>query len=456
MDHFSKLDDNIDNSDNDASHDIDEGGELDIEEEISLDENDNDVTFAFDQDEEFNNEDENETVNESDSQSSDFLIEPFWKDILKPNENEKKSILSLDFNNGLLVAGGEDDKGYLIHTDDSINPVMNIEEFKDSVISVKFSPDGNLIAMASLDGQLKLLDRNGNLVHTFEIDSDMNWIEWHPKGKAIAVGASDGSTWILNAVNYTCLYIIPPFSTDNQCGTFTQDGSRLIVASKGIIIIFDIRSGERFLVYKFDSLSTDEFTFIQVHSTLSLFALGTDSGKIIIASTLNQQIIKILEDHTDSIESLIFSLKNLYSCSMDGKVNIWDVSKFDLKITLNHRKSILLPLTSSPSLDSTMMNEEGQDRREYNFEEGVNQMFLLSNKTIVTTGTSGCIRVWDLLTCAITKEYQYLPNTPCMSLVKGGEIKNGEIKERTTNGTLNETILWASFNDGVILSFKVK
>jgi len=406
----------------------DEDGKFDEEEEFIIEEE-----ISLDEDRPYLESEGSDQENDIDEKSYDSFLEPFWRDIVRPNDQEDKAILSLDINNGLLVAGGEDNRGYLMHPNDHINSIISVEEFKDSVIFVKFSPDGNLVAMASLDGQLKLLNRKGELVYTFEIGSDINWMEGHPKGKAMAVGVSDSSTWVLNMTNYTCLYVIPAFSTNNQCGSFTIDGSRLIIASNGIIVIVDIRSGERIMTYKLDSLANDEFTFVQVHPTLNLTALGTDSGKIVILSTLNQQVIKILNAHKDSIESLIFTSKNLYSCSMDGKVNVWDVNLFELRSTLVHKAT-----------DDNVDNENNSDhenKKKKKRQLGISQMLLIPNKFLVTTGTDGCIKIWNPSSCNIIKEYHYHKDTPCMSLVKSGE-------------GMNDLLFWASFNDGVILSFK--
>ena len=74
----------------------------------------------------------------------------------------------------------------------------------DSVNFIKFSFDNKYMLTASVDGTINifLVDKNFELINTIkDQESEINWVEWHPKGPVFALGTAEGSIWVYLASN---------------------------------------------------------------------------------------------------------------------------------------------------------------------------------------------------------------------------------------------------------------
>lgn len=133
---------------------------------------------------------------------------------------------------------------------------MDLVGHKDSVSSLAFSSDGQLLASGSLEGLTQIWDiSSGSLkctlegpqggievrceaivsyfltLYFFEIYEDVTfqWVRWHPRGHVVLVGSEDSTVWMWNADRGVYLQMFTGHAGSVTCGDFTPDGMRLFI-----------------------------------------------------------------------------------------------------------------------------------------------------------------------------------------------------------------------------------
>jgi len=108
---------------------------------------------------------------------------------------------------GVVISGGGDDKGYLWkyssvneNENESGKGIVSFQELgghTDTVTSVGFSHDGEIAYTAGYDGLVRLWAVDtGNFIVSLDGPQDVEWAQWHGKGRAIIAGSSDGTVWM--------------------------------------------------------------------------------------------------------------------------------------------------------------------------------------------------------------------------------------------------------------------
>ena len=109
-------------------------------------------------------------------------------------------------NDGTVITGGGDDKGYLWKYDtnntvaegsEAILSMVELGGHTDTVTSVGFNFDGTKCLTASYDGTVRTWSAaTGELLVVMDGPEDCEWAQWHTKGNAIIAGSKDGTIWM--------------------------------------------------------------------------------------------------------------------------------------------------------------------------------------------------------------------------------------------------------------------
>jgi WD40 repeat protein/tRNA A-37 threonylcarbamoyl transferase component Bud32 len=257
--------------------------------------------------------------------------------LLKTLTGHTNGVESVSFSpDGKYLASGSRDGIIKLWNVSDGSLIRTFEGHNDSVHSVSFSPDGRYIASGSDDKTVRLWDTSsGVLVKKFKNHKGSVYqVVFSNDGRYLFSGGSDKKINIwdvnekkhINNINADIIIDYIALSTDNNY---------LIIGDKGgIIKVWDL-FGKVFL----KTVSNDS-TIISISDNGEYF-ITKEANKIKILNTLNQNIIRTIDDNNDVISALLsknnefillVGFKNMYlwSLSLNSIIKTLEV---DNKIT---------------------------------------------------------------------------------------------------------------------------
>lgn len=244
----------------------------------------------------------------------------------------------------LVASGGMDDRAFLWQVEPGVGAVeRELLGHADSVIRVRFSPDGGHLATAGMDGTLRVWSLASEECVAVEGPSAaITCMEWHPKGPVIAAGSEDGSVWMWNTSNGDCMQVMCGHTASVSSLRFSPDGRLLLTsADDGSLIIWSPKDGQPMVKYSAGrGFHPEAVTCLAVHPNGQVVFTGGSDGSIRCSQVMSSNVVKSLELHTASIEAISISdfasPLMVATASLDGSVGVWDASTLSLRTTLQH------------------------------------------------------------------------------------------------------------------------
>ncbi|OKH40022.1 hypothetical protein NIES2119_03485 [[Phormidium ambiguum] IAM M-71] len=235
--------------------------------------------------------------------------------------------------------------------DESLKKViLNIQEYNHlkghtaAVLAVDFSPDGQQIATGSVDGTIKLWQRNGTLIATLKgHQSVIRAVRFSPDNQII-VSAGDDKTIRFWRRDGTLLKTIASQTDGIWNLKFNQTGTSFVVCGPGSTIEIWSRQGQLLNRIEAETLGVRDVALSPDGKTI---AAGF-ANNLIKLWHANGTLKKIFPDHKATVQAITFSPdgKFLISGGADGIIKIWH-STGKLLTTINAHDATIWQLTFS-------------------------------------------------------------------------------------------------------------
>lgn len=227
---------------------------------------------------------------------------------------------------GDLIASGGWDNTVRIWVHDTGKTRAVLRGHRERVWSVTWHPDGRLLASASRDLTVRVWNAyTGELLMTLTgPDGDITQVRWSPDGSQLAASSDDGTVWVWDAASGAALHTLRGHMHYVFALAWHPDPARHLLISgswyDGTLRLWDTQNGRR----------TDSFNSLWVYAlawnpTGNLLATGDWSGVLRIWEGGTGKVLRVIDDHSDTIYALAWSPdgRRLASASADGTLRLW-------------------------------------------------------------------------------------------------------------------------------------
>ncbi|CAN7086542.1 unnamed protein product [Brassica oleracea var. botrytis] len=201
---------------------------------------------------------------------------------------------------------------------------------EDSVSSLAFSYDGQLVASGGLDGVVQIFDASSGTLKCV-LDGPgggIEWVKWHPRGHIVLAGSEDCSMWMWNADKEAYLNMFAGHNQSVTCGDFTPDG-KLICTGSGdaSLIVWNPKTCESIHVVKGKSKSlplsiymllwnaniwfpvghpyhTEGLICLDINSNTSLTISGSKDGSVHIVNIVTGKVTGWVVEYQENLIAL--------------------------------------------------------------------------------------------------------------------------------------------------------
>ncbi len=230
------------------------------------------------------------------------------------------------------------------------------------VHDVTFSPDGYLLSSASSDHTVKLWSvSDGKCVKTLcGHNQRVRSVAFSPDGHTLASGSSDYTIRLWDVNSGQCLKIMLEHKNSIWSVTFSPDGMKLASGSEDKTLkLWDVGTGKCLQTL---SGHTRWIRSVAFSPDGMIIASGSGDHSIKVWDLLTGRCLKTLEGHTQRIRSVIFSPDGelLASGAGDHTIRLWDWRQGRCLKTLHGHSNRLGAVAFSP--DGTILASGSEDR----------------------------------------------------------------------------------------------
>ncbi len=266
---------------------------------------------------------------------------------------------------GDMIAGAGHN-GLLRIWDATGQTLIDFQGLNGTVYSVVWSPDNTRIASAGSDRAIRVWDaQNGQLLATMQgHEDDVIELSWSPDGNSLASVSFDERysvrTWNTNTYQPQAIQ-----HAGNHYGiSWSPDGTRLAVGAVNRVVI--LPSSLNILPSDLPGYvmgPTAETTSVAWNDDGRRLAIGRIDGSIYIWDTLDNIQLSILSGQTGWIDALAWHPdgNHLASSSLDGTIRIWNVSTGEVVNTFaNPHEYLMQSISWSPNGNNLAYGGNGE------------------------------------------------------------------------------------------------
>ena len=210
-------------------------------------------------------------------------------------------------------------------------------EHEGRIEGVAFSPDGKRV-IASGDGRKAVVWDVRTRKSPFQLlghKASIHGVDFSPDGRWIATGDWNAMVRIWKAADGELVHSIEGLKSGVEYLMFSRDSSMLVCAvMSGQVLIVDPNTGRE--IRRIDGIKGGVMAVaISPDQKLIVAQAGIDA---VILDVATGQPKVILAGHTATIDAVTFSPDSKWAITggLDGKVKIWDISRFNAKESHDH------------------------------------------------------------------------------------------------------------------------
>lgn len=236
-------------------------------------------------------------------------------------------------------------------------------ETLSSLVSVRFSPNGEYFATGAINGEFRLW-RTSDTTQLRIYSGHTAWVwafAFSPDSQILASGSADYTVKLWDVYTGECLHTFKEHTNKVYSIAFSRQGNILASASEDQTIkLWDVntRNCWKTLEDHTDSVWSVTFSPTQDH----LLASSSADSTIKLWNINTGECLKTFKGHTSEVYSVSFSPdgQTLASSSEDHTVKLWDISTGKNHNLLNNQSKLVYSLRFSP--DGKILASCGEDR----------------------------------------------------------------------------------------------
>ncbi|MCQ3973977.1 MAG: hypothetical protein DPW09_11070 [Anaerolineae bacterium] len=281
------------------------------------------------------------------------------------------------------------------------------------VHSLVFNPNGNLLAVGTASGEIKLWQTaDGELFlicagHTDTVGS----IAFNSDGSILASGSEDHTVRLWEVSTGQCLKTLRGHTHKVRSVVFSPDGSILASGSEDHTVrLWEVSTGQCLTLQE----HTDGITRVTFNFGGNILASGSDDHTVRLWNISTGQCLKTLRGHTSTVRSVAFSPDDgvLASGSGDHTVQLWDVATGQCLNTLKKHTRGVNSVTFSP--DGRTLASSSSDHTVRLWDVATGQylkvlrghtnsligrlLFSSDGNTLASCSEDQTVRLWDVTT----------------------------------------------------------
>ncbi len=288
---------------------------------------------------------------------------------------------------------------------DEVKQFNSLQGHHSYVRGVTFSPDGETIATASDDKTVKLWNRSGQMLKTFDAHTGViNSISFSSDGQTLVTASNDRTVKLWNRDGKLIKTLTGHSSAVNSV-IFSPDGKILATAGNDKTVRLWNREGPMLKTFIAHSDKVNSVIFSPDGQTLAT----TSNDKTAKLWNREGQLLKTLTGHSNRVNSVIFSPdgQTIATASDDKTVRLWNREGQMLKTFIAHSDKVNSVIfspdgqtiaTASDDKTVKLWNREGQLLKTLTgHSDRVNSVtFSPDGKTLASASTDNTVILWKL------------------------------------------------------------
>jgi ribosome assembly protein SQT1 len=199
---------------------------------------------------------------------------------------------------------------------------------------------------ASVDGSINIFNVSNNfeLINTIkDQDTEINWIEWHPKGPAFSFGTSEGAIWVYMATNIKNNFNFYSHAESCTCGMFLEDGKKLISGGEDAAVkIYELKEKKVEYTIKGKKFIQNPITCIDICKSKDIAVCCSIANEFCLINYQNGNILfyrqypSASQENVCSIENVSFCYNDQYIVFADSEnhLNIFEMKSMSLRSSI--------------------------------------------------------------------------------------------------------------------------